>query len=685
MRQIEILAPVGGREQLIAAVRCGADAVYLGTPELNARRNAQNFDEPALMEAIAYCHAHDTKVHITLNTLVTDRELKDAAHEIERIACLGADAVIVQDLGVAKLVRNLCPEIALHASTQMSIHNIQGVEEAKRLGFSRVVLARELTAQEIQYIAGKTDLELEMFVHGALCMSVSGMCYLSSMLGERSGNRGLCAQPCRLDFRLGDRPFALSLKDMSLVEHARKLQQLGVCSLKIEGRMKRPEYVAAAVTALRQALDGQSPDLEALESVFSRSGFTDGYFTGRRNADMFGYRTHQDVLKAEEAQKRLSRLYARETQRCKVEMRVCIQEGRPITLHVRDARGNQVLKTGETPQIAKNRATGRDDVEKSMKKTGDTPFFLDVLETDIAPGLMVPASALNRLRASALEALYDLRAQVQPKSICRQGGPQPFEELPRPQRPALRVRLQSIEQYDPVFKDAQAIILPAEEILRVPDQAFAAHSRLIAELPALLFPREEQALPEQLHSLYRLGVREVLCPNLGMIEPVLQQKMMPIADSTMNILNREALREYQALGVQEATLSVEIHQKQALSLPHIMPCGIVGYGHLALMTMRACPARRAQGCGSCQGYAQLVDRKGKHFFLACHQRQFAQLYNPVALYLGDVQKDFSGLDFLTLFFTRESASECTEVYRAYQKQEPAQGSFTRGLYFRQLK
>lgn len=685
MRRIEILAPAGGTEQLKAAVRCGADAVYLGTKRFNARRNAQNFDVPALTDAVAYCHAHDVAVHVALNTLVTDRELGEAAQEIEQLARLGADAVIVQDMGVANLVRRICPSLPMHASTQMSVHNAQGVRLLSKMGFSRAVLARELTAQEIRSIADQVDLELEIFVHGALCMSVSGMCYLSSMLGERSGNRGMCAQPCRLNFSQGQRPYALSLKDMTLIPHAAKLAELGVCSLKIEGRMKRPEYVAAAVTALRQALSGEQPDMELLQSAFSRSGFTDGYFIGKRDRQMFGYRTHEDVQKAGEVQKRLAGLYQKESQRCPVSMSFSMQSGRPIALSVWDDRGNHVTRQGELPQPAQNRSTTREDVERSMRKTGGTPFFVTALTTEIAPGLMVPMRALNQLRTAALEALYDVRAKILPKPVFPAELKPDIKALPHPEQPKLRVRLQSFEQYHPSMRQAQALILPAEEILKSPKQALALHPRLMAELPALVFPDREPALIQSLQALQQMGIQEAVCQNIGEIGPVCEQGMRPIAGYLLNIINTQALLEYQALGIAEATLSMEIHHKQAQAMARPIPCGLVGYGHLALMTMRACPARQEGGCSGCDTSPELMDRKGKSFFLSCHEKQFVQLHNPLALYLADVWESFSGLDFLTLRFVRESREECAEVFSAYQQKRPASGEYTRGLYFRQLK
>ncbi len=296
---MEILAPAGNEQSLIAAVRSGADAVYLGTGAFNARRNADNFKDNSLAEAVNYCHGRGVKVYVTLNTLIRDEELPAFLDAAREVAEAGPDGVIVQDLAVVKVLKTICPDLPLVASTQMSVHNAAGVKALEDLGFSRVVLARELTLEEIRKIRSETRAELEVFIHGALCMSVSGMCYYSAMMGERSGNRGLCAQPCRLNSACNGRPYALSLKDMSFITRVRDLEAAGVCSVKIEGRMKRPEYVAAAVTAVRTALDGKEPDMATLQAVFSRSGFTDGYLTGKRNVSPHrgGRRGLQDRLR----------------------------------------------------------------------------------------------------------------------------------------------------------------------------------------------------------------------------------------------------------------------------------------------------------------------------------------------------------------------------------------------------
>ena len=317
MKKAEILAPAGNMDSLIAGVRCGADAVYLGGKELSARRNAANFTDEELEEAVRYCHARGVKVYLTLNTLASDSEMNIALGIIERACEINADALILQDLGIAKLAREAAPSMPLHASTQMSVHTLSGLFELAEMGFRRAVLARELSRSELLELAEKSPIDLEVFVHGALCMSVSGQCYLSSVLGARSGNRGLCAQPCRLPFLApGGVRHALSLKDLSLVESLTELEDLGITSFKIEGRMKRPEYVAAAVTACRASLDGEYSGelMNQLQSVFSRSGFTNGYYFSKLGNDMFGIRSKEDVVSAKNVLSDLEKLYGKEKQ-----------------------------------------------------------------------------------------------------------------------------------------------------------------------------------------------------------------------------------------------------------------------------------------------------------------------------------------------------------------------------------
>ncbi len=681
----EILAPSGSMESLIAAVRCGADAVYMGAKNFNARRNAANFDEESFAQAVKYAHARGVKIYVTLNTLVFDSELGAVADEISMLAEYAVDGLIVQDLGVAGMARRLCPSLPLHASTQMTIHNAQGLKALEEMGFTRVVLARELSEKEIAHIAAQTDLELEVFVHGALCMSVSGQCTLSAMLGERSGNRGLCAQPCRLNFNANGREYALSLKDLSLIPQMDKLKALGVSALKIEGRMKRPEYVAAAVLACRAALDGRKPDMDTLKAVFSRSGFTDGYFAGRRDIAMFGSRTKEDVISAAPVLNKLAALYKDEAQRVSADMELSVREGTPAVLQVTD--GVYTVKTqGDVPEAARTIPLSGELAQRSLAKTGGTPFYLNDLKCDIQDRLTLPVSALNRMRKDALVELERRRGERKPLAFDRGAMPEAASAIRPTAAPKLRVRFRLFSQIsDNVFSAASKVILPVEEMSAHREIIAARGDKLIGELPLMVFPEAEAKLRESLRELKETGLTGVSAGNLGTLRMAQEMGFAVHGDYSLNLMNSRALAQAASLGITDATLSFEIGMKQAENLAGDIPRGVIAYGHLPLMTFRNCPAKYAKGCGSCAGQATLTDRMNKRFPVVCRNRAYSQLLNGIPLYLADKQENISNLDFITLYFTTEDKEECADIIKSYIQRTPPAGQFTRGLYFRSLQ
>ncbi len=674
----EILAPVGGKEQLIAAVRSGADAVYLGAKNFNARRNASNFEDFELSETVSYCHARGVKVHVTLNTLVMDSEIPALIDEIKNIANSGVDAVIVQDLAVAKLVKDICPSLEMHASTQMTIHDLSGALEAKHLGFSRAVLSRELSLEEIKYIADRTDIELEAFVHGALCMCMSGCCYLSSVLGGRSGNRGLCAQPCRLDFRFGEKDHALSLKDMSHIEHIRELAEAGVCSFKIEGRMKRPEYVAAAVTACKAALANEIPDTESLRAVFSRQGFTDGYYTGKRTSDMFGFRSHDDVTAADKVLKNLALLYKDELQKIPVKMMLFISETETSVLAVSDGE-NSVSVTGSVCEKALRAPTDEALAKRYLSKTGGTPFYLNELDFTADGEPIIAAGELNEMRRKALSELLDIRGKVVPHPINDIALPKIKKHLS--EKFSLRVRAEYFEQISKI-SDAEAVILPLSEIEKHPESIEIFGERLFAELPALVFPGDEEKIKNRLASLKEKGVHNALCENICTLRIAKDAGMKIHGGHGLNILNTLSLGEYEELGVYDATLSFELTAPKIRDLGGNIKRGILGYGYLPLMRMRACPLKKASGCKNCPGKGKIKDRMGKEFSYLCFEKKFGTLLNSLPLWVAD--KDLPGIDFMTLWFTVETPERCKKIYEMFKEKAPADCEKTNGLYFREL-
>ena len=673
-KHAEILAPAGGEAQLRAAVLCGADAVYLGLRGFNARAGAENFDENTLPQTVGWCHARGVRVYVTLNTLVTDRELPQWLHSLDAVAAAGVDGVLVQDLGLAKIIRQRYPTLPLHASTQMTIHNLAGARLLEEMGFAQVVLARELSKEEIAAICAGTSMRCEVFVHGALCMSVSGQCYLSSVLGERSGNRGRCAQPCRLDFKSHGRGYALSLKDLTLTDRLRELETLGVASFKIEGRLKRPEYVAAAVTACRQSLAGEVPDLETLQSVFSRSGFTDGYYTARRDLTMFGTRTREDAAAAAAVLGKLSALTRNEVGRLPVDMVLTMAPGEPATLAVTDGT-HRVEVAGEVPQTALTRPTDEELARRALEKCGGTPFYLQNLTCHIGEGLMLPLSALNRLRAAALTALAEARSVVVP-----------YPQAPAAAgEPAGRARPAAAQATPAIRRGGGRLSLPLHELAERPELLETGAERWVAELPAFCAPQQEEAVMRALRKLKEQGLTAALCGNLGSLLMAREAGLRIIGDYGLNIINSPAAQQAAALGCDEITLSFECERNAARNIDSPIPIGVIAYGRLPLMLLRNCPGKTAAGCGDCRGINHITDRRGEDFPLQCQNRQYTHLLNPRPLFLSDRLPEWDFCDFLTLRFTTETPAECDAILEMYQTGAAPAGPFTRGLYYRTLK
>ena len=491
----EILAPVGAQEQLKAAVRSGANAVYLGVDNFNARRNADNFTTENLKDAVKYCRLRDVKVFVTLNTLIFDKEIEELYETIKAIAKSGADAVIVQDFATVKAVKEICPYMPLHASTQMAVHNVAGAKALEEMGFSRIVLARELSLNEMKMIREAVNAELEVFVHGAHCMSTSGNCYLSAMLGERSGNRGLCAQGCRLNWtNTHGREYALSLKDMSYLDNIKDLMEIGIDSFKIEGRMKRPEYVAAAVSSLKKAMNNEFYDKLTLRSVFSRSGFTDGYLTGKRNIDMFGYRVKEDVTSATSVLKELENSYKNEIRPNKASAKLILKKDEPATL-LFSSKGASVKVQGEIPQEPRTAPLSEEIAFRNLSKLGETSFYLDSLGFENEDTLTLPASAINALRRDAANLLEEELSKKE--YIINDVTPHIPYTKPDFSRPKTRIRLESFLQYSEAFEKADLVILPLHEIFNNLEEIECLPAKLTVELPQLIYPEDEKEVSQK--------------------------------------------------------------------------------------------------------------------------------------------------------------------------------------------
>lgn len=690
----EILSPVGSWESLRAVSAAGADAIYFGASTFNARRNAANFKDDEIGAVVKFCHERGIKVFFTLNTVIFDGEIDKALNLAEVVCAAGADAIILQDAGLARLIHMAAPKIKLHASTQMSAHNLAGVNELASLGFSRVVLARELSANEITYIADNASIELEIFIHGALCMSMSGQCYMSVFFGGcRSGNRGLCAQPCRLPFSVGNANYVLSLKDLSLISHIRNLSNKGVFSLKIEGRMKRPEYVAAATALCAKAVSGDEisiNEIEELKAIFSRDGFTQGYYDGSVGRDMFGTRSHEDVVSTAGILKKFQRIYdGVERQRIKVDFALTVKHDE-VKLLARDQDGNEVYAEGEKPEKAITRAMDEKTAGEKLSKTGATPFFAGKIKTELEPGYTVPVSEINLLRRQVLSKLVEKRGT--PKAIPFQMPPtREFSTAVEKTVEKLRLRFRSISQIplNADFSGVEMIYIPVSQLCQDVFRLIPKGVKVGAELPRAFFGDESEIL-SQLKIAADMGIRDALCGNVGAINCARRAEFAIHCDFGLNLTNSAAVDTFAQGGAKSCIISFEtpVAVMSKIVSNSDAPCGALVYGRLPLMLVRNCPVRSFSGCNGSD--CKITDRTGCNFPVVCQnaelrqtKKQCSDILNSRPLWIADKKHEIlrTGVKFEQFYFTIESADEAGKVLASWKNGLPSDGEFTRGLYF----
>ncbi len=691
-KNVEILAPAGSMDSLIAACRLGADAVYLGAGDFNARRNAENFDENSLKTAIEYCHTRGVRVYITLNTLVGDDEFPDALSLIKCGCTYGADAFIIADLGIAKVVRELAPDMPMHASTQIAVSTPAGFRELENLGFTRAVLPRELSFAEIEEIKNSTDIELEMFIHGAHCMSVSGQCYLSGMLGGRSGNRGLCAQPCRLPFGVtGGTGYDLSLKDLSLIEHMPKLAELGIASFKIEGRMKRPEYVAAAVATCKSALSGKQDEalFSDLRAIFSRSGFTSGYFDAELGRHMFGTRGKDDVTAAAPVLKKLQKLYEKENPCIPISITLKAELGKPLMASASTGRVRVFVTSDYKVQRAKTHATEVSTIRTQLKKCGGTPFDVKMTDIDIDEGINIPLSELNNIRRSVLAHLEHKLCENYEKAIGDVTTVLP-STLPshtsksNVAQPPMVVRLSDIDNLPTdacECADIAAFIVP----LNSPQDKINRLKKLGVpfgvEIPRALYGKTTK-VDKAIKDAKKFGASFAYAGTIDGVIIAHKHELPTIGGFTLNAYNSHSLTELEKLGLAAVTVSTELKLSDISNLKGDIPRGICAYGNIPLMLTRNCPIRNGKSCKDCRGNSYLTDRKGIRFPVVCDEQSASEILNSRPIYLADKQADFKNLDFILLYFTKEKKETIARVLSDYQNSSEPKGEFTRGLYYR---
>lgn len=667
----EILAPCGSFESLFAALRSGADAVYAGMKNFSARKNAENFSDADLEKAVAECHKRGVKLYVALNTLIYDNEISSFAECVKKAAKCGADGIIVQDLGAAELIRLISPEMPRHASTQMTLNSISGVKAAEELGFSRVVLGRELSKDEILNISRNTDIELEIFVHGALCTSVSGQCYMSAFFGGRSGNRGLCAQPCRLDFSVNGRHNVISLKDGSIVKYLPEL--LEIASFKIEGRMKRPEYVACSVDACVKSVEEKEFDSERLKNVFSRSGLTDGYFTGNMN-NMNGIRKKDDVEITSKTLGSIRELYKNEFPRIRVDAFVKIAAGEPVYLKASCKYGEVICKSAEIPEKATGKPLDEKNVCERIAKFGGTQFYAGNISASVNEGLFVSASALNALRREACEKLEALVLEKN-SHIYNINDPEiKLSERRLVKKTAYRAEVSNAKQLMQALNFSFEMIYAPVELLckDIPDK------ERIAVSPPLII--DETADRARLCELRKMGFENGYAQTLAHMQLLKECGFKIHGGFRMNILNSVSAGVSEKLGFSDITLSIEGSASVLSTVKSGIPMGMVAYGKLPLTLMRRCPIADGKTCGIYGGRSDckkmIYDRFGREIPVSCKGR-CVELLNPDPLILSDKPDMLGRFDFIVFYFTDETDIE--SIVKMYDEHIKPSGRFTRGL------
>ena len=690
---MELLAPAGGFDSLIAAVQTGADAVYMGFGAFNARRSAKNFTDGEFASAVAYCHLRGVRVFLTLNTLLTDRELVQAAESLRKASAMGVDAILVQDWGLLALAREIVPDVPLHASTQMSLFTLGGANEAAALGMERVVLARELSRDEVREICAGCPAQVEIFGHGALCMCYSGQCEMSAVVGERSGNRGACAQPCRLPYGVdgpcrGGHP--LSLKDANLSAYLAEMEEMGVDCLKLEGRMKRPEYVAVITGIYRRLMDEKrrptAEESRQLEQAFSRSGFTDGYWLGKKGTQMFGTRP-ENVPEPKELFAAARETYenGRENRKIPVNLRLTVRRGEPVRLGGACTASGGVamaMAQGDVPEEARNRAVTAEELRQRLSKTGGTVFTADRIEIELDEGLTVPASAVNGLRRELLEELARRREDIPAR-----------RELPAPPLPDAPAGRQAMRFTCSVLKAEQVtaallaekpaiVYVPIEELDKLDAGLDWGETELCAVLPRVFRTADEAPLRQLLQRHPEVSVS---VGNLGHLPIVRGLGRTLRGDCGLNIFNSRALLFWQAQGLDSAAVSFELRWQQIRDLKKYLPCEAVVYGRLPLMVTENCVTRCSVGCTHGAG-SVLTDRTGAQFPVTCGYGCRCEIQNSKTLFLADKpEMQRCGLTYGRLRFTTETPEQCVRVLRRYRDggdwtpEDLTRGLFSRGV------
>ena len=650
-----LLAPAGSPDAFYAALASGADAIYLGVQDFNARAYAKNFDYDALRTCLGEAHARGVKVYVTLNTLLYDKEMDAAIKTAIDLWEMGVDALICADVGLIFILRVLVPDIAIHASTQLSLHSGSGAREVADLGCEQVVLARELTRENIstcvEEIEGAT---IEVFAHGALCVCHSGQCLFSSLVGGRSGNRGECAQPCRLPYNGG---YPLSLKDLTLAEHIPSLIESGVACLKIEGRMKSPAYVGGVVRIFRRLLDegraATKEEMRELAAIFSRDGFTDGYYTGNLTKGMTGVRREADKQETRTFEQRSFELEKIPLNcHCKITF-----YGSSLTLT--DPCGRSVTVEGEGGQVAKNQPLTREQVRARLAKLGNTPYTMGECSVEVEEGLFMTPAVLNDLRRRGVEALLNSSRQVTHIDRRDIDGTPPLRQFLSIPRTALFMNSHMWEALGEEANYFDISFIPLWEIGEVEKTPSGVW------LHPVIMDDEEQGVVSLLRLAKASGVEWALCGNPASVRLAREVGLRVMGDFRLNVTNSYALSYWYGHGVEDCVLSPELTAPQLRDL-----CGrTLVYGRIPLMLTERCYATTCdpKTCGKpCEHDFSLKDRMGKEFPCVRVPAHRNMILNSLPTYLCDQRKKLPSELLEHYIFSIETLEEIKDIIKRSQ-------------------
>lgn len=680
---IEVLVPAGSLESLVTAVNNGADAVYLGGSSFSARANAVNFTNDEIERAVRYAHIRGAKVYVALNTLVEDDKLNEAYEFAAFCYKAGVDALIVQDLGILSMLKTCFPDFKLNGSTQMTIHNLKGVHAAEKAGLSRVVLSRELSKEEISTICSNAKAEIEVFAHGALCMCYSGQCLMSSFIGGRSGNRGDCAQPCRLPYTLLDdsgnticqNKYILSLKDLCLIENIGELESIGVNSIKIEGRMKSPSYVAMTSNLYNKYRHGgkvDREDVDDLQSVFSRNGFTKGYFENSTGRHMLNFDDNNDnVYKniTQRAKERAEELLKNISKKIRVSASFTAHLGNAATLCVWDDDGNSVtVNSNALAEKAIKVPLTKKRISEQLKKTGGTPFEIEELILDIGENISMPVKEINDLRRRALEGMENQRSLVSGRDNIKEFS---FNIVKATPEISFTASASNYEQ-------AKSLTKTSAKRIYIPQDVFDAHKdefssdRYFVTLPAIERSGREAE-----------GYDRICTSNFSQIY---DNAALKHGGFRMNVFNSMGVKFLAENGYGSICLSPEMNMTQIKAVSKDIETEVIAYGYLPVMTVKNCITKSAYGKCACNGSVHyLKDRKGVLFPVINDKTNCTNvILNSAPIYMGDKMADLarSGVAYAMLNFTTESSDDIYNIFSLYENGLSYDKNFTRGHFYR---